>query len=153
MSFNPATETADPATLPGLAETWMPFTPNRYFKQHPKVLVGAQGAYYQTADGRQLFDALSGLWCCPIGHGHPKVAETLAKQASTLDYAPAFQISTPGALKLAGRVAELAPDGLNRVFFANSGSESVDTAIKIAIGYHRLRGEGGRYRIIGRERG
>ena len=153
MRFDPATETADPATLEGLPSAWLPFTPNRYFKQHPKVVVGAQGAYYQTSDGRQLFDALSGLWCCPLGHGHPKIVEALATQAATLDYAPAFQVAHPGSLKLAGRIADLAPAGLNRVFFANSGSESVDTAIKMAIGYHRLRGEGGRYRIIGRERG
>ena len=153
MSFNPATETADPATLEGLTEAWLPFTPNRYFKQHPKVVVGAKGAYYQTSDGRLLFDALSGLWCCPLGHGHPKIAETLARQAATLDYAPAFQVAHPTALKLAGRIAAMAPAGLNRVFFTNSGSEAVDTAIKLAIGYHRLRGEGGRFRIIGRERG
>ena len=153
MRFDPATETADPATLEGLPSAWLPFTPNRYFQQHPKIVVGAQGAYYQTSDGRQLFDALSGLWCCPLGHGHPKIVEALATQAATLDYAPAFQLAHPGALKLAGRIADLAPAGLNRVFFANSGSESVDTAIKMAIGYHRLRGEGARYRIIGRERG
>jgi len=153
MSFNPATETADPATLEGLTEAWLPFTPNRYFKQHPKVVVGAKGAYYQTSDGRLLFDALSGLWCCPLGHGHPKIAEAMARQASTLDYAPAFQVAHPIALKLAGRIAAMAPAGLNRVFFTNSGSEAVDTAIKLAIGYHRLRGEGGRFRIIGRERG
>ena len=153
MSFNPETETADPSTLEGLTEAWLPFTPNRYFKQHPKVIVGAQGAHYLTSDGRRLFDALSGLWCCPIGHGHPKIAEALAKQAAQLDYAPTFQLANPGALRLAGRVAALAPQGLNRVFFTNSGSEAVDTAIKLAIGYHRLRGEGGRYRIIGRERG
>ena len=90
---------------------WLPFTPNRYFKQHPKVVVGAQGAYYQTSDGRQLFDALSGLWCCPLGHGHPKIVEALATQAATLDYAPAFQLAHPGSLKLAGRIADLAPAG------------------------------------------
>lgn len=153
MSFNPDTETADPGTLDGLAQAWMPFTPNRYFKQHPKVVVGASGAHYRTADGRQLFDALSGLWCCPIGHGHPRVVEALSRQAAELDYAPAFQVAHPGALKLARRITELAPTGLGKVFFTNSGSESVDTAIKMAIGYHRLRGEGERFRIIGRERG
>jgi beta-alanine--pyruvate transaminase len=151
--YDPDTETADPATLDGLQQAWLPFTPNRYFKQHPKVVVGARGAHYRTADGRLLFDALSGLWCCPIGHAHPKVVEALRRQAAELDYAPAFQVAHPGSLGLARRIAEMAPAGLGKVFFTNSGSESVDTAIKMAIGFHRLRGEGGRHRIIGRERG
>lgn len=153
MRVTPVTETADPAELAGLTESWLPFTPNRYFKRHPKVLVGAQGAYYETSDGRRLFDALSGLWCCPIGHGHPRVIEALSTQAATLDYAPGFQLAHPQAMRLSARLAEMAPPGLNRVFFVNSGSEAVDTAIKMALGYHRLRGEAGRTRIIGRERG
>ena len=151
--LNFATETADPATLDGLSQSWLPFTPNRYFKQHPKIVVGARGAHYLTSDGRRLFDALSGLWCCPIGHAHPHVVAALGRQAAELDYAPAFQLAHPGSLRLARRITELAPADLNRVFFTNSGSEAVDTAIKVAIGYHRLRGEGGRHRIIGRERG
>ena len=152
-THNPETETADPATLDGLQHAWLPFTPNRYFKQHPKIVVSAKGAHYVTADGRRLFDALSGLWCCPIGHAHPRVIEALSRQAAELDYAPAFQVAHPGSLRLARRIAEQAPSGLGKVFFTNSGSEAVDTAIKVAIGYHRLRGEGGRYRVIGRERG
>ncbi|WP_374319746.1 aspartate aminotransferase family protein [Aquabacterium sp.] len=142
-----------PADQAALENYWLPFTPNRYFKKNPKVVVGAKGAYYQTADGKQLFDALSGLWCTPLGHGNPRIVEAITKQAQTLDYATAFQIAHPGAIRLAGRIADLAPEGLNKVFFANSGSEAADTAIKMAIAYHRIRGEGGRFRIIGRERG
>jgi beta-alanine--pyruvate transaminase len=131
---------------------WLPFTPNRYFKRHPKMVVSAKGAYYQTDDGRQLFDCLSGMWCCPLGHSHPKIVEAFKRQVATLDYAPAFQIGNDATFKLAERIADMAPAGLDRVFFVNSGSESVDTALKIALGYHRVRGEGGRFRMIGRER-
>ena len=131
---------------------WMPFTPNRYFKKHPKMVVSAKGAYYSTEDGRQLFDCLSGLWCCPLGHAHPKIVEAFSRQAQVLDYAPPFQIGNPVTFKLAEKVAEMAPAGLDRVFFVNSGSESVDTALKIALAYHKVRGEGGRMRLIGRER-
>ncbi|MDR3426432.1 aspartate aminotransferase family protein [Silvimonas sp.] len=134
---------------------WMPFTGNRAFKANaePRTLVSAKGAYYQTADGQKLFDCLSGLWCTGLGHGHPKIVEALKRQAETLDYATAFQLSNPQTLRLAERIANLAPAGLDHVFFCNSGSESVDTALKIAIGYHRLRGEATRTRMIGRERG
>ena len=118
-----------------------------------RMLVSAKGAYYRTADGRELFDCLSVMWCCPLGHGHPRLVEALKRQAETLDYCPAFQMSNPVTIGLAQRIAELAPPGLDRVFFANSGSESVDTAIKIAIGYHRVRGEASRIRMIGRQRG
>lgn len=151
----PAAGQATAASSPheGLDHYWLPFTPNRYFRQHPKVVASAQGAYYYTAEGHQLFDALSGLWCCPLGHGHPRIVEALTKQAQTLDYATAFQVSHPGAMRLAGRIAGMAPEGLSKVFFTNSGSEAVDTAIKLAVGFHRLRGEAGRFRIIGRERG
>ena len=137
----------------GLANSWLPFTPNRYFKTRPKVLAKAEGAYYTLADGRRVFDCLSGLWCVPLGHGHPKIAEALAEQIRTLDYATAFQFTSPVTLRLAEKVAALAPDGLNRVFFTNSGSEAADTALKMAIGYHRVRGQGQRTRLIGRERG
>ena len=137
----------------GLDHYWLPFTPNRYFQDHPKILAGAEGAYYITADGRRLFDGLSGLWCCPLGHGHPKIVEAITRQARTLDYSPAFQFCNPVTLTLADRVAAMAPEGLTRVFFTNSGSEAVDTALKVAYGYHRLRGEGARTRFIGRERG
>jgi beta-alanine--pyruvate transaminase len=134
---------------------WLPFTPNRYFKKNleSRLLAGAKGSYYQTTDGRELFDCLSGLWCCPLGHGHPKIVEAVKRQAEAMDYCPAFQMSNPVTLRLAERVAQMAPAGLDHVFFTNSGSEAVDTALKIAVGYHRLRGEGSRARMIGRERG
>ncbi|MBB5189717.1 beta-alanine--pyruvate transaminase [Silvimonas terrae] len=134
---------------------WMPFTGNRAFKANPatRTLVSAKGAYYQTAEGKTLFDCLSGLWCSALGHGDPRIAQTLKEQAETLDYSTAFQLANPQTLRLAERIAHLAPQGLDHVFFCNSGSESVDTALKMAIGYHRLRGEATRTRLIGRERG
>ncbi|MEO7743254.1 MAG: aspartate aminotransferase family protein [Usitatibacter sp.] len=137
----------------GLDHYWLPFTPNRYFQEHPKILASAKGAYYTTDDGRKLFDCLSGLWCTPLGHAHPRIVEALTRQAQTLDYSPAFQFCTPVTLTLAARVAGMAPEGLTRVFFTNSGSEAVDTALKVAYGYHRVRGEASRMRFIGRERG
>lgn len=138
-----------------VAPCWLPFTANRHFKQNPaaRILVSAKGAYYRTADGRDLFDCLSGLWCCPLGHAHPKIVEALQRQAETMDYCTAFQVSNPVTLRLAERIADMAPDGLDHVFFVNSGSESVDTALKMALGYHRIRGEASRTRMIGRERG
>jgi beta-alanine--pyruvate transaminase len=139
-------------TQSNLDPYWLPFTSNRYFKQNPKMVVSAKGAYYRTEDGRSLFDCLSGLWCCPLGHAHPKIVEAFARQAEVLDYSPAFQIGNPVTFRLAERIAAMAPPGLGRVFFVNSGSESVDTALKIALAYHRVRGEGGRFRLIGRER-
>ncbi len=135
-----------------LSAYWLPFTSNRYFKRHPKMLASAKGAYYRTEDGRELFDCISGMWCCPIGHGHPKIAEAIKRQAETLDYSPAFQLGNAATFRLAERIADLAPAGLDRVFFGNSGSEAVDTALKIALAYHRVRGEAGRFRLIGRER-
>ncbi|ODA69058.1 Omega-amino acid--pyruvate aminotransferase [Methyloligella halotolerans] len=137
----------------GLENYWLPFTPNRYFKRNPRIIASAEGAYYTLADGRRVFDCLSGLWCCPLGHGNAHIAEAIKRQAETLDYATAFQMSNPTTLSFAARVADMAPAGLDHVFFANSGSESVDTALKIAIGYHRMKGEAHRTRIIGRERG
>ncbi len=137
----------------GVDSAWLPFTPNRYFHDHPKLLVGAEGAYYTMADGRRVFDSLSGLWCCPLGHAQPKIVEALTRQARTLDYATAFQFSNPVTLSLAERIAALAPKGMGRVFFANSGSEAADSALKIAYGYQRLRGQAARTRFIGRERG
>lgn len=134
---------------------WMPFTPNRHVKADPtpRIITSAKGAYYRTAEGRTLFDSLSGLWCCPLGHAEPRIVEALRRQAETLDYCTAFQMSNPVTLRLAERIAGMAPEGLDRVFFTNSGSEAVDTALKIALGYHRLRGEAGRFRMIGREKG
>ncbi len=143
----------DRPSTAGIDNYWLPFSPNRYFRDHPKILASAKGAYYTTDDGRKLFDCLSGLWCCPIGHAHPKITEALTRQAQTLDYSTAFQFCNPVTLTLAERVAKMAPDGLTRVFFTNSGSEAMDTAMKIAYGYHRLRGEASRVRFIGRERG
>jgi beta-alanine--pyruvate transaminase len=151
----------DPRLQPGvLADVdvspyWLPFTPNRHFKQNAfaRTLVSAKGAYYRSAEGRELFDCLSAMWCCPLGHGHPKLVEALTQQAETMDYCPAFQMSNPVTLKLAERIADMAPEGLDHVFFTNSGSEAIDTALKIAVGFHRLRGEASRTRMIGRERG
>jgi beta-alanine--pyruvate transaminase len=117
------------------------------------MVTSAKGAYYKTEDGRELFDCLSGLWCSPIGHSHPKIVETFTKQAQTLDFAPSFQVGSPTAFKLAERIAGLAPEGLDRVFFCNSGSEAADTALKVALAYHGARGDSKRFRFIGRERG
>src|SRR6266516_5968824 len=134
---------------------WMPFTHNRYFKKNPRsrILARAEGAYYTTAEGKRLFDCISGMWCCPLGHGHPKIAEAVARQVKELDYSPAFQMGHPKIFSLAERIVELAPAGMGQVFFANSGSEAVDTALKIAVAYHRIKGEAARTRLIGRERG
>jgi beta-alanine--pyruvate transaminase len=136
-----------------LAPYWMPFTHNRYFKQRPKLVASGAGAYLTLTDGRKVFDCLSGLWCTPLGHSHPEIVAAIQRQLATLDYAPGFQMSHPGAFELAARIARWAPPGLNRVFFANSGSESVDTALKIVVAYHRLRGDMNRTTVIGRERG
>jgi beta-alanine--pyruvate transaminase len=134
---------------------WMPFTHNRYFKRTrplDRLMVAAEGAYYTTASGQKLFDGLSGLWCSGLGHKHPKIVDAVKRQLDTADYVPAFQVASPETFRLAERIAELAPGDLNRVFFTNSGSEAVDTALKIAIGYHRLKGEASRTRFIGREK-
>ena len=150
----PATPSVPPTgNAAGVDHSWLPFTPNRYFRDHARLLVGAEGAYYTLADGRRVFDCLSGLWCCPLGHAQPKIVEALTRQAKTLDYATAFQFANPVTLSLADRIAAMAPEGMGRVFFTNSGSESIDTAMKIAYGFQRLRGQGARTRFIGRERG
>ncbi len=132
---------------------WMPFTANRQFKQAPRMLVGADKMHYTTADGRQVLDGTAGLWCCNAGHNQPRIVEAIRQQAGELDYAPAFQMGHPKAFELANRLVDMAPDGMDHAFFTNSGSESVETALKIAIAYHRARGEGARTRLIGRERG
>ncbi len=132
---------------------WMPFTANRQFKKNPRLLVGAKDMHYTTAEGRQILDGTAGLWCCNAGHGRPKIVEAVQKQVAELDYAPAFQMGHPKAFELAARLTSLLPDPLNHAFFTNSGSESVETALKIALAYHRTRGEGSRFRLIGRERG
>jgi beta-alanine--pyruvate transaminase len=132
---------------------WMPFTANRQFKKAPRMLVKASGMHFWTEDGRQLLDGIAGLWCVNAGHARPKIVQAIAAEAAELDFAPPFQMAHPKAFRLAEKVAELAPAGMNRVFFTNSGSESVDTALKMALAYHRVRGEGHRTRLIGRERG
>jgi beta-alanine--pyruvate transaminase len=132
---------------------WMPFTANRQFKKAPRMLVKASGMHFWTEDGRQLLDGIAGLWCVNAGHARPKIVQAIQTQAAELDFAPPFQMAHPKAFQLAERVAAIAPAGLNRVFFTNSGSESVETALKMALAYHRVRGEGHRTRLIGRERG
>ncbi len=136
-----------------LSAFWMPFTSNRQFKKNPRMFVSADGMYYQTSDGRDVLDGTAGLWCCNAGHNRPLITEAIAKQASELDYAPAFQMGHPKAFELASALRDMAPDPFEHVFFTNSGSESVETALKIALAYHRVRGEGTRTRLIGRERG
>jgi len=132
---------------------WMPFTANRQFKASPRLMVAADGMYYTTEDGRKILDGTAGLWCCNAGHARPRIVEAIARQARELDYAPAFQMGHPKAFELAARLARLMPGALDHVFFTNSGSESVETALKIAIAYHRLNGQAERVRLIGRERG
>jgi len=132
---------------------WMPFTHNRYFKNKPRLITKAKGAYYELADGRRVFDCLSGLWCSPLGHSHPAVVKAVQEQVATLDFSPSFQMGHPAAFSLATRIADMAGRPNDSVFFVNSGSEAVDTALKIAVAYHRLRGDASRTRLIGRERG
>ena len=132
---------------------WMPFTANRQFKAAPRMISGAAGMHLTTPEGRQVLDGVAGLWCVNAGHGRPRITEAIQKQAAELDFAPPFQMGHPKVFELAERLVELTPPGLAKVFFTNSGSESVDTALKMALGYHRVRGEGQRTRLIGRERG
>jgi beta-alanine--pyruvate transaminase len=132
---------------------WMPYTANRQFKANPRLLVRAEGMSYWTADGAEVLDAVAGLWCVNAGHGRREITEAVTRQLGTMEYAPAFQMGHPIAFELANRLAAIAPPGLDRIFFTNSGSESVDTALKIAIAYHRARGAGQRTRFIGREKG
>ena len=132
---------------------WMPFTANRQFKAAPRMMVRASGMYYYTDAGQRVMDGTSGLWCCNAGHDNRKIVEAIQQQAAQLDYSPGFQMGHPKAFELSQRLIDLAPQGFGQVFFTNSGSESVDTALKIALAYHRVRGEGSRTRLIGRERG
>ncbi|MBK1663338.1 aspartate aminotransferase family protein [Rhodospirillum rubrum] len=148
----------DPALAGGLSRAeleahWMPFTANREFKANPRMVVGAEGVHYIDARGRKLYDSLSGLWCCGAGHGRREIIEAVSAQIAALDYAPAFQFGHPGSFKLANKVASLTPKGLDHVFFTNSGSESVDTALKMARAYWRLKGEPARTKLIGRAKG
>ena len=131
---------------------WMPFTANRQFKKAPRMFASAKDMYYKTVDGRTVLDGTAGLWCVNAGHCRPKITEAIRAQAGELDYAPAFQLGHPKAFELANRLVDLAPQGMGHVFYTNSGSESVDTALKIALAYHRVKGQGERFRLIGRER-
>lgn len=135
-----------------LGAYWMPFTANRHFKAAPRLLASAEGMYYKTDEGKTLLDAFAGLWCCNAGHGRKPIVEAIQKQAATLDFCSPFQFAHPLAFELANRIIEIAPKNMQNVFFCNSGSEAVDTALKIAIAWQRLRGEGTRTRLIGRER-
>ena len=132
---------------------WMPYTGNRQFKANPRIIVAADGAYYTDDRGRKIFDGLSGLWCSGLGHGRREIIEAIQRQAATLDYAPAFQFGHPASFELANRLKALTPDGLDHVFFCGSGSEAADTSLKMARAYWRLRGQGTKTRLIGREKG
>ena len=132
---------------------WMPFTANREFKAKPRMIVGGQGAYYTDAQGRKIFDGLSGLWCCGLGHGRKEVADAIGKAAARLDYSPGFQFGHPASFELANRIKQLTPAGLDYVFFTDSGSEAADTALKMARAYWRAKGQAGKTRLIGREKG
>jgi beta-alanine--pyruvate transaminase len=132
---------------------WMPFTANRQFKREPRLLVSAEGMYYVSHDGRRILDGTSGMWCCNAGHGREKIVEAVQAQVAQLDFAPTFQMGHPRVFEAASQLAAMLPGDLDHIFFTNSGSEAVDTAMKIAIAYHRLRGEGARTKVIGRERG
>jgi beta-alanine--pyruvate transaminase len=136
-----------------LEALWMPFTPNRQFKAKPRLLARASGMHYWTPDGRQILDGVAGLWCVNAGHGRHEITEAVANQLETMDYAPPFQMGHPPAFALANELVKIAPAGLDHVFFTNSGSEAVDTALKIALAWHRARGDATRTRLIGRERG
>ena len=136
-----------------LAAFWMPFTANRQFKKAPRLLSEAKGMYYKTPDGREILDGVAGLWCVAAGHCRDEIVRAIQEQAARMDFAPTFQMGHPVVFEAANRLAAITPPGLNRIFFTNSGSESADTALKIALAYHRARGEPARTRIIGRERG
>ncbi|MBI2799974.1 MAG: aspartate aminotransferase family protein [Gammaproteobacteria bacterium] len=142
-----------PTTDPALEALWMPFTHNRLFKKQPRLVVQADGMYYTTVDGRRVLDGLSGLWCSNAGHRHPKIVEAVKRQLDVLDYAPPFQTGHDRAFELATALTTTVGRGFDHVFFANSGSEAVDTALKIALAYHRARGEASRFRLLGRAKG
>jgi beta-alanine--pyruvate transaminase len=139
--------------MPKLDAYWMPFTANRQFKSAPRLVSKAEGMYFTTPEGRRVLDGVAGLWCVNAGHARPRITQAIQTQAAELDFAPPFQMAHPKVFELAERLVELTPAGLDKVFFTNSGSESVETALKMALAYHRVRGEGQRTRLIGRERG
>src|SRR5689334_11450199 len=140
-------------TVNDLDAYWMPFTANRQFKGNPRMLARASGMYYETPEGRKILDGVAGLWCVNAGHGRREITAAVARQLETMDYAPPFQMGHPAAFELANALVRIAPTGLDHVFFTNSGSESVDTALKIALAFHRAKGDGARTRLLGRERG
>ncbi len=153
-NFGPGKSAASSIQVPNDLELfWLPFTPNRAFKRAPRLIARAKDMHYFTPEGRAVLDGTAGLWCTNAGHNRDPIVAAIQRQAEELDYAPAFQFAHPKAFELASRVAALAPADLNRVFFCNSGSEAVDTALKVALAYHNVRGEGSRTRLIGRERG
>src|SRR5271154_3733925 len=152
-SHMPTARVATAAIPNDLASFWMPFTPNRAFKRAPRLFARAKDMHYFTPEGRPVLDGSAGLWCTNAGHNRDPIVAAIQRQAEELDYSPAFQFAHPKSFELASRVAALAPGDINRVFFCNSGSEAVDTALKIALAYHNVRGEGSRTRLIGRERG
>ena len=139
--------------LPEMDAYWMPFTGNRYFKENPRVIHRAEGMYCWSHDGRKLLDMVAGLWCCNAGHCDPRIVKAIQDQAADLDYAMAFQLGHPKAFELASKLTDIAPEGIDHAFFVNSGSEAVETAMKMTLAYHRIRGQGERTRFIGRERG
>ena len=158
MSFALVDDTSAHAAAPNtdaawLDAHWMPFTGNRSFKAQPRMIVSGLGAYYTDADGRKIFDGLSGLWCSGLGHGRREVADAIGKAAAQLDYAPAFQFGHPASFELANRIRDLTPAGLDYVFFTGSGSEAADTSLKMARAYWRAKGQGSKTRLIGREKG
>jgi beta-alanine--pyruvate transaminase len=144
---------AKPSVPNNLDPFWMPFTNNRQFKSKPRLLIDAKDMHYTSHDGRKILDGMAGLWCVNAGHGRREIVEAVQAQVARLDFAPSFQMGHPAPFELAARLTALLPGDLDHAFFTNSGSESVDTALKIALAYHRVRGEGGRFRLIGRERG
>src|SRR5260370_11608662 len=154
MSTLATADAAVRADVPNaLAAFWLPFTPNRAFKKRPRLIARAKDMHYFTPEGREILDATAALWCCNAGHNRGPIVAAIQRQAADLDFAPTFQFAHPLVFQLASRLADLAPGDLDHVFLTNSGSEAVDTALKIALAYHNVRGQGSRQRLIGRERG
>jgi beta-alanine--pyruvate transaminase len=152
-AIDPALMQAAEATGTQLGAYWMPFTANRQFKKSPRLVTHAEGMHYRDVHGRQILDAVAGLWCVNAGHARPRIVKAIQDQAAEMDFAPPFQMGHPKAFELAERLCAIAPAGMGKAFFTNSGSEAVETALKMALAYHRVRGEGTRTRLIGRERG
>src|SRR3984885_5505829 len=153
MNTVAAVKPAPRAEVPNdLSAFWLPFTPNRAFKKRPRLISRAKDMHYYTPEGRAILDGTAGLWCCNAGHNRPSIVSAIQRQAAELDFSPTFSFAHPLAFQLASRLAELAPGDLDHVFYCNSGSEACDTALKIALAYHNVRGQASRTRLIGRER-